>query len=206
MITNEKIVLYLNASWVPVSYISVTDAIIAMHSQENPALAINIEYLQKDNGSYDLEQVLGFTPLSWQNWAKLSVRNIDSFINTPSLRIRIPTVIMTPSYNKVPVKRTNPTKNRILDRDNYRCQYTGQKLTKSTRSIDHVIPRSKGGKDSWQNMVACHKNINSKKGNKFNKEVGLRLLRKPKEPPPILANNSIIEARHRDWKWFIKLK
>lgn len=64
----------------------------------------------------------------------------------------------------------------------HNCQYTGKQVSQSKADIDHVIPRSRGGKNSWENMVVCSKELNRAKGNKTPKEAGLKLIKKPGKP------------------------
>ena len=70
----------------------------------------------------------------------------------------------------------------IYERDGGQCQYTGKKLNSNECNLDHVIPRSKGGSNTWENLVLCDPAVNSKKGNRFNHEVGLKLSKIPKAP------------------------
>ncbi len=91
-------------------------------------------------------------------------------------------VIRLFNYIRVPLSKIvshKPSRSMIYKRDNNSCQYCG-----STRSltIDHVIPRSRGGNDSWNNLVLACSRCNVKKGNKFLEQTGMRLLRKPRAP------------------------
>jgi hypothetical protein len=80
-------------------------------------------------------------------------------------------------------------------------------LTRATATIDHVIPRSKGGKTSFENCVASHISVNNKKGDKYNHEVGLKLIKKPVEPD---GGNEYMDLVNRysirlsDWNYFLK--
>jgi hypothetical protein len=123
--------------------------------------------------------------------------------------MRAPTVLIARNFNKMPVKRFRgkPSKEAIRMRDADIDQYTGLPLKSEDATIDHIIPKSRGGDDTWENLVQTHKDINSKKGNKLNSEIGLRLIRAPKVPGPIPVNLLIKEARHPDWRPFlIKVK
>jgi 5-methylcytosine-specific restriction endonuclease McrA len=83
------------------------------------------------------------------------------------------------------------------------CQYSGKNLKKSEGNIDHVIPKSKGGADTWDNMVLCSRDVNLRKGNKLNDEVGIKLIKQPKAPRPIYAYEMVREVKHPDWEPFI---
>jgi len=131
-------------------------------------------------------------------------RECDLEIRTSKMSIRVPTIIASSKYAEIPVKTFRPTKNNIWIRDKGICQYSGKKLKPEEANIDHPFPKSRGGPNTWENMVLCHKDINSKKGNKTPEEAGLKLIRKPKAMPPILATDLIEFKNHIDWNVFIK--
>ena len=86
-----------------------------------------------------------------------------------------------------------------------RCQYTGKLLRPDEGSLDHVLPRSRGGKDEWGNLVWSDKAVNVKKGNRLPHEAGLNLLTLPRAPKE-LPVTVLIRNAHRimDWKLFVK--
>jgi len=94
----------------------------------------------------------------------------------------------------------------LFIRDNGTNAYTGEELDYAESTIDHVIPRSRGGEDTYENTVLTSKEINNRKGNKLNKEVGLTLLINPYNPKPIKVSQTIRKARHHDWKHFLVSK
>jgi 5-methylcytosine-specific restriction endonuclease McrA len=67
-------------------------------------------------------------------------------------------------------------------RDGGVCQYTGKKLSTSEGNIDHIVPKSRGGKTSWTNCVLSHRTVNAKKGNRTPEEAGLKLIKQPSVP------------------------
>jgi 5-methylcytosine-specific restriction endonuclease McrA len=93
-----------------------------------------------------------------------------------------------------------PSKDAIYIRDGGVDQYTGKKLKRDESTIDHITPKSKGGKDEWENLALTCKEINSKKGNKSNNEFGLTLIRQPKAPKPMTATELIRDIKHPTWK------
>lgn len=208
-IENKLICLSLNSNWQPIGYRTVKDAIIDLcGSQSNgkpTALALDIDYELDENGSPDYNFAKSMNPVPWSDWMTLPVRDWDLAIHTPTMKIRVPTVIIAVNFSKMPIKafRGKPSKEAIYNRDNGIDQYTGKKIDRNTATVDHVIPRSKGGDDTWENLVLCSKEVNSKKGNKFNEEVGLKLLKKPAAPLPMPVSSLIKEAKHQDWKHFL---
>jgi 5-methylcytosine-specific restriction endonuclease McrA len=70
----------------------------------------------------------------------------------------------------------------IFERDSNTCQYCGRRFSKSDLTLDHVVPRSRGGRDSWENLVLACVNCNVRKGNRTPEEAQIRLVRKPTKP------------------------
>ena len=106
--------------------------------------------------------------------------------------ISIPKVLILKYYVKIPNKKSFPSKKNILRRDKYTCQYCSLDLTDKEATVDHIVPRHKGGGNSWVNLVACCRDCNLFKGNRTPKEAGMELLRKPKEPTHNLIFEDVI--------------
>ena len=208
-VANKLICLNLNAQWQPVGFKTVKDAIIALCASDadgkDNSLALDIDYNILDNGEPDLSEPKAMTPVSWNDWLSLPIRSWDLTISSPSMTIRVPTVIISANFSKMPVKhfKGKPSKDAIYNRDKGTCQYTGKKIDRNHATVDHVIPRSRGGEDSWTNLVLCSKDVNTKKGNKLNSEIGLQLLKNPLAPQPVPVYSLIREAKHVDWKHFL---
>lgn len=96
--------------------------------------------------------------------------------------VKIPKILILKYYVKLPYKRVAPTRKNIFKRDNYVCQYCGIDMCEKTATIDHVVPRCKGGGSTWTNMVASCKDCNLYKGNRTPKEAKMEMKKKPKEP------------------------
>ena len=211
-VANKLICLNLNANWQPVGFKTVKDAIVDLCGAESngkpSTMALDIEYELDDNGQPIFDEAKSMNPVSWEEWMTLPIRPWDLAINSPTRSIRVPTVIIATNFNKMPIKtfKGKPSKDGIWNRDQGICQYTGKKLTKDQSTIDHVIPRSKGGLDTWTNMVVCDKTLNSKKGNKLNSELGLKLRKEPIEPSPTPMSALIKEAKHHTWKHFLTIQ
>ena len=108
--------------------------------------------------------------------------------------IRVPTVIVAVNYAKVPKKRPKLCARAIRERDGNRCQYTGRVLRPDEGSLDHVLPRSRGGKNAWENLVWAGKDVNARKGNRLPHEAGLKLLTVPRAPKELPASALIRNA------------
>jgi len=101
-------------------------------------------------------------------------------VRSVSMALPLPLVLRLNYYVKVERKEIPLTKTNVMKRDNYTCQYCGKQKTRMT--IDHVIPKEKGGKDVWENLVCACEECNTKKGNRTPAQAGMRLLKKPKKP------------------------
>lgn len=102
-------------------------------------------------------------------------------VRSPSTTLALPTVIRVLNrVKRTPRKSIAFSKKNILRRDNYTCQYCGE--SQKVLTVDHVIPKSRGGKTTWRNVVVACKPCNLKKGNQTAREAGLKLNKKPLKP------------------------
>lgn len=211
-IANKLITLSLNSAWKPIGYRTVKDAIISLTGSETKpdptSLAIDIEYAMKSDGTPDFSNMLNMRPVSWSEWVTLPIRDWDLSIKGANKSYRVPTVIVAVNYDKMPRKEfnDNPSNDSIFQRDNYTCQITGEKLSRDELNVDHVIPRSRGGSENWDNKITCRKDLNSRKGNKLNSEIGYKLIRTPFKPKAVDVMYLIREAKHPDWEHFLVKK
>lgn len=98
-------------------------------------------------------------------------------VGTPNFQFLMPYVIRLLDYDSVPVKWSLKfSRYHILIRDNYMCQYCRIPLSRSDLTIDHVIPKSRGGKTTWENCVASCRDCNREKDNKLPEEAGMQLI------------------------------
>lgn len=96
-----------------------------------------------------------------------------------AMAVEVPSVVRLTRYVRVPYQRTVPvTRRAVFGRDGHRCQYCGA----AAESIDHVLPRSRGGEHTWDNVVACCRRCNLRKGDRLPSEVGLTLRSRPQAP------------------------
>ncbi len=124
------------------------------------------------------------------------VENGHSYISTVRARIKVPSVIQISYYVKKPYSKPKFSKKAVFLRDNYTCQYCGKHLVKPT--MDHIIPKSKGGKTDWHNVVTACSPCNNKKGNRTLKEAGMHLICQPSEPKYLIQS----DFNRKHWeKW-----
>lgn len=201
---NKAIVLKLNRSWSAIDHMTVGDAITFLCSEsggQKPGFAMDITTSVDENGDHVL---VGAQPVSWDDWINLPVRDGDLAINTSRGPIRVPLVVICASYDKIPMRQPKLTASAVWERDGGVCQYTGEKVTRQTGNLDHVVPRDRGGKDEWGNLVVAKKDINTRKSNRLNSEVGLKLLRQPKAPLPVPPMVKLrADPKHPVWLPFL---
>lgn len=106
----------------------------------------------------------------------------EDTILTPSDELFIPAVILLKYYDKIPKARVAYSKRAVLERDNFECQYCRERLTFRTATIDHVVPRAKGGQTNFHNTVTSCNPCNNRKADKLLSQTPLELKRKPYKP------------------------
>jgi 5-methylcytosine-specific restriction endonuclease McrA len=125
-------------------------------------------------------------------------------ICTPRAWLVKPEIILLTAYGGVPRLEVSFSRKNLYRRDAYACQYCGRNRPPEELSIDHVVPRSRGGKTSWENCVLACVGCNTRKANKSPKEAGLRLMRPPKKPSWSPLAESLPAARPASWARFIR--
>ena len=141
--------------------------------------------------------------LSFTDKVEVLERYLDE-IRSINLSIYIPSVIRLKDYVKLNQKKIPLSRKNILKRDNHICQYCNSKSKFMT--IDHVIPKDKGGRDSWENLVAACVPCNTKKGNKLLKDIDMILLKKPKAPSFLFNIQSELSNSQDSWKPYLFMK
>jgi len=111
-----------------------------------------------------------------------AVEEYEEEISSPSITFKIPSVIVLKTVVKFISTGIRPSRNNILWRDKNQCQYCGVIESPRDMTIDHVVPRSRGGENTWSNLVTCCKKCNQKKGNRTPEEANMSLLNKPVKP------------------------
>lgn len=193
-ILNKNIVLVLNRNWQAINIRTPADAFCQLAT--NAATALDIELG---------DEAPALRPMQWDEWITLPVREGDHAVCTARGAIRVPTVIVAVNYAKVPKQRPKLTAKNIRERDGNRCQYTGVLLRPDEGSLDHVVPRSRGGADSWENLVWSAKEVNQRKADRLPHEAGLRLLSVPSAPKELPVTATLRNAHGlAEWKLFLK--
>jgi 5-methylcytosine-specific restriction endonuclease McrA len=122
-------------------------------------------------------------------------------VHSASRAIQVPSVIRLVSYRHIPQQSRALSRKNILLRDRNTCQFCGDALPASELTLDHVVPRSRGGRSSWENLVACCYGCNNRKGDRTPEEAGLKLQRRPR-PFTLHTSRQLMRLiGHRDEKW-----
>jgi 5-methylcytosine-specific restriction endonuclease McrA len=129
----------------------------------------------------------------------------DSIVRSPSKAFKLPSVIILQRLVKYRIRALKCTRINIFKRDKHTCQYCGKKFSSSELTLDHVIPKSRGGEKRWNNIVAACRKCNQAKGNKTPKESNMLPINKPIRPKSINFKFQNFSDPKHVWKsylWF----
>ena len=134
--------------------------------------------------------------------ADLVVSESGRFVRSPSRHVPWPSIVRLKIYVRVPYKKIMLTRKNIMRRDRHYCQYCGshERLT-----IDHIIPKSRGGRDTWENLVAACVPCNNRKGNYTPVEARMNLSRKPFRPSYVMYIRDFVGSMNDTWKPYLFL-
>jgi 5-methylcytosine-specific restriction endonuclease McrA len=133
--------------------------------------------------------------------AEIVAERKNVFFSTVEKQFPVPSVIKLCNYIKIPFKSVELSRKNIIKRDNNKCQYCGKKSLGMT--IDHIIPKSRGGDDTWENLITACLRCNNRKGNRTPDEAGMPLLSKPRKPNHITFLRQQIGLLDDSWKPFL---
>jgi len=121
-------------------------------------------------------------------------------IRTVRKEFSYPSVIRLRRYINLPYKSIVLSRYNVMKRDANQCQYCG---SKSSLNIDHIIPRSRGGEDTWENLITACNDCNVRKGNRTPEEANMELLQKAYRPVHITFFQSLLGGVEEDWKPYL---
>jgi 5-methylcytosine-specific restriction endonuclease McrA len=123
------------------------------------------------------------------------------FMHSARMAMRVPSVIRLLEYRRIPHQTRALSRKNILLRDRNTCQYCAQVLPSTELTLDHVVPRSRGGSSTWENLVACCHDCNHRKGNRLPAEAGMKLMREPRTFSLHTSRHIMRLMGHSDVKW-----
>ena len=206
---HKATVLVLNRNWQAINIRTPQEAFCMMATNVATALEIEFEDAAASEDPafrtpHSALRTQNIRPVTWDEWITLPIRPQDNAVRTARGAIRVPTVIVAVNYARVPKKRPKLSAKNIRERDGNRCQYTGRLLHPDEGSLDHVVPRSRGGVDSWENLVWSAKDVNQRKADRLPHEAGLKLLAVPRAPKELPVTSHLCNAHGvAEWKLFL---
>ncbi len=152
----------------------------------------------------------GYSSYTMNSWIEMSAlkaqfeRETHDFVKTVRFEIAVPRIIRLFGYDRLPRQDVKLNRRNIYARDSSLCQYCGKKFPSQELSLDHVVPRSLGGKTTWDNLVCACVYCNAKKGGRTPHQAHMHLLKipvKPKRNPAI--NLRLGSDKYASWKHFL---
>lgn len=190
-------VLVLNRFYMAVHVVSVRRAFTMLYRR----VAEVVSYEDDQYQTYDFSD---WTELSQFKREYELDHPSDDWVRTVTIEIQAPRIVRLLFYNRLPERGVKLNRRNIFARDGGQCQYCGRKFMSSELTLDHVIPRSRGGRASWDNLVCSCANCNSRKGGRSPKEARMKLVRKPYKPrrsPAVTLR--LRNEKYRSWKQFL---
>lgn len=140
----------------------------------------------------------------FEAWSAVEPAEGDVAVGTSRGAIRVPRVVQLMNYDRMPRASVRLTRRNIFLRDGHTCQYCARQFQPRDLNLDHVMPRSRGGPMSWENLVCSCRVCNLRKGGRTPPEAGMRLLKRPVRPrwSPILAL-AFAPGRPSEWEPFL---
>lgn len=193
-------VLVLNRFYMAVHVVSVRRGLVLLYRD----LA---EVIHVDGGQ--------FFNYDFESWLELSefisaddenpVNRDSEWVRSVNFSIQVPRIVRLNFYDRVPKLTLRFNRRNLFARDGNRCQYCDRVFALNQLSFDHVIPRSRGGATTWENVVCCCKKCNARKGDRTPEQTGMKLIRQPKRPQqnPLL-DIKMDNPKYESWKTFLK--
>jgi len=188
-------VLVLNRLYVAVHVVNVRRAIALLYRE----LA---EVIHSENGS--------FANYDFDSWLEISELNaelkepLDDWIRAVNFELQVPRVIRLLRFDRLPKQKLHLNRRSVLARDDHVCQYCGRHFPAHQLSLDHVTPRSRGGTNTWENVVCACLRCNVKKGGRTPHEAHMALVRRPRRParnPVLLLKLS--NPKYESWNTWV---
>lgn len=181
----ESPVLVLNRNWAVVNVTTVSRALTLLF-----------------NGGAKVVDVKDYQAFDWEDWSKISPAEGDRYIQSTSIRLRVPEVVVLTEYGGMPETAVNFSRRNIFKRDHYTCQYCGVQPGTEDLTLDHVLPKSRGGETNWTNTVLACLKCNKRKADRTPEEAKMHLRHQPVKPnwKPLYSMRTL---RPDSWSKFV---
>lgn len=184
----DEPVLVLNRSWLAVNVANVRRAVCLV------AL-----------GHAQVVDPESFATHSFEDWLERSALTAGECLHSLRAAFRVPEIIVLTRYNGRQARGMKLSRKNVLERDEHVCQYCGKHLDAGELSIDHVMPRSRGGLTTWENVVAACTRCNDRKGDRTPEEAEMALRRTPRRPRWASTVNQRLAGRGKQsWQRFLE--
>lgn len=181
----QRPTLVLNRNWQPVNVSTVARALLLLW-----------------NDSARIVDPVDYQLFNWDDWSRLVPDRDEPFIQSFRQKFRVPEVITLTRFDRLPTQTVAFSRRNVFKRDKMTCQYCGKMPGSEELTIDHVVPRARGGQSSWTNCVLACVECNSKKAARTPDEAKMSLRTKPVRPrwkPSYAQRTDRIES----WSKFI---
>ena len=181
-------VLVLNRHFSPIQVTTVKRAFVLLYGGAAQAV-------DEEGEEYDFDR-----------WRTLPIRHGDDVVPIVSGGLRVPRIVHLHAYDRTPRVTVRLTRRNLMFRDAHTCQYCGKRPPLRDLNIDHVLPRSRGGEDSWENLVTACRVCNLRKGWKTPEEANMHLARHPFRPKWTTSAQILLGSgwRFKEWEPFLK--
>jgi 5-methylcytosine-specific restriction endonuclease McrA len=195
-------VLLLNAHYAALRVVNARRAFVLLCKRDHTRRPV-AEVVAVESGryiSYDLTDWIELSALKHQYEP-----HAHEWVRTPRFPLALPRIIRVLRFHRVPRQEVKFNRRNLLARDDNTCQYCGRRFPAHHLTLDHIVPRSQGGDNSWENIVcACHR-CNVRKGGRTPTQAHLHLIREPAKPHrnPVL-NITLADHRYSSWRPFFE--
>lgn len=192
--TLNRPVLVLNKNWQAVNVVTAKKAykmLSKLYSEDVEGINIETEPRAR---VIDVDDLMVY---DWTDWTSMEPKD-GGFVVAGDTQFRVPEVILLSRYDKLPNRKVKFSRRHVYRRDNYECQYCGENPGTELLTIDHVMPRSRGGKTTWENCVLACLDCNSRKADRTPEECRMQLRKVPKKP---MLNLFKADQKYRPQSW-----
>jgi 5-methylcytosine-specific restriction endonuclease McrA len=144
-----------------------------------------------------------FRPFDFESWAELAAGAGDDVIRTPRMVLKVPRVVVLQCYDRMPRTQVRFSRQNIYMRDAFTCQYCNRVFARAQLNLDHVMPRSQGGRTSWENVVCSCVRCNLAKGGRTPSQANMRLMREPRKPTWSSLSPTASKVPYAEWLPFL---